>query len=133
MVDLQTSGWLSSRQDTLAKITANSGDEAFDIILDGEGGALALGGYRQKLSVTLVRVITYLHTFPAQQMLDLYLLGVYWLLLYDKVSNNPKDDQISVMINSSTRRMFPPDRNPSSLSLTFILELHNHTRSQSTW
>ena len=66
-------------------LTAKSGDEKFDLILQGQGGAFALGGQRQKLAEQIGLIAVFLKDLPAREMLDLYLLGTYWLLLFDKV------------------------------------------------
>jgi len=67
-------------------MTATSGDEKFDLIFVGQGGALALGGQRQALSNILSLIEVFLKNLPAREMLDLYLLGTSWLLRFDKVS-----------------------------------------------
>jgi len=80
--------WIEDHQ-TLLQITAQDGPDKFKPLLFDHGNLLE---QRDKLRACIGEIQTDVEksgTVPAQQMLDLYLLAIHWLLIFDKVSSSP--------------------------------------------
>ncbi|RHZ53091.1 hypothetical protein CDV55_102511 [Aspergillus turcosus] len=78
--------WIEDHQ-TILKITAQDGPDKFKPLLFDHGNLLE---QRDKLRACIGEIQTDVEksgTVPAQQMLDLYLLAIHWLLIFDKVSS----------------------------------------------
>jgi hypothetical protein len=75
--------WMDARQDDL-QMTANSPISKFDKLFKEENNILQA---RHELNDGLEKTIIQISDksqVPAQDMLDLYLLGLHWLLIFDK-------------------------------------------------
>ena len=79
---------MDNEQVMLKKITASSGPSAFQQIFPADNSP-ALIQRRQRLSDTIDHIKADLDDtafVPSQDMLELYLFSIHWLMLYDKVS-----------------------------------------------
>jgi len=75
------------KQSVLKEITASSGPGAFDQIFPTNADP-AFTQQRLKLSETIDQIKSDLDDIffiPSQDMLELYLFAIHWLMLYDKV------------------------------------------------
>lgn len=80
---------MDNKQHTLKKITASSGPSAFEQIFP-TGGDPAFVQQRLDLSRTIDHIKADLEDdlfIPSQDILELYLFSIHWLMLYDKVSS----------------------------------------------
>ncbi|KAL4793925.1 hypothetical protein BDV19DRAFT_365609 [Aspergillus venezuelensis] len=77
--------WIENHQSQL-KVTAQDGPDKFGPLLVKEGNLIEQRIDLQKGIASIETNITNSGKIPAQRMLDLYLLGVHWLLIYDKSS-----------------------------------------------
>ncbi|KAJ7868665.1 hypothetical protein B0H13DRAFT_1896996 [Mycena leptocephala] len=80
-----SSTYFSEKRATFKGLTASSGPIPFDQILTG--GDDTLTGQRFLLHETVFKIQESLNDdvfYPSQDMLDLYIMGVQWLLMFDK-------------------------------------------------
>ena len=80
---------MDTKQYVLKDITASSGPSAFEQIFP-TGADPAFTQQRLDLSKTIDRIKADLEDnlfIPSQDMLELYLFSIHWLMLYDKVSS----------------------------------------------
>jgi hypothetical protein len=78
------SQWMEEKQPDLKRITAMSGDPNFDTIFKKPGNILDAKRHLKKAVNSLTTEISDPDHVPAQDMFDLYLQGVHWLLVFDK-------------------------------------------------
>lgn len=79
---------MDTKQDVLKRITASSGPGAFEQIFPTSGEP-AFTQERKTLSETIDKIKSDLEDemfVPSQDMVELYLFSIHWLLLFDKVS-----------------------------------------------
>ena len=79
---------MESKQDVLKDITASSGPGGFSQIFPTTNEP-AFTQQRLSLETTITRIRADLVDkviIPSQDMLELYLFAIHWLMLYDKVS-----------------------------------------------
>jgi hypothetical protein len=85
--DLVYRKFLDLKQDVLRNITASSGPSAFEQIFPTNSDP-AFTHERLDLSKTIDHIkgdLQDIYFVPSQDMLELYLFSIHWLMLYDKV------------------------------------------------
>ncbi|KAL3476551.1 hypothetical protein BJX99DRAFT_258296 [Aspergillus californicus] len=108
-------GWIENHQ-SLLKVTAQDGPDKFKPLLFDQGNLLQ---QREKLLGSVQEIETDIKkagVIPSQQMLDLYLLAVHWLLIFDKVfaSRTHQGAELQLTVDRLSSSLEEFTREPSS-------------------
>jgi hypothetical protein len=84
---------MQNQQDYLKTLTASSQQSDFMQVFDNKQGGGTLPSQRLELSQTITAIethleVTTLNPCPSQEMFDLYLLAIHYLLLFHKVGSH---------------------------------------------